>query len=75
MNLAEQLKSERQRLGLTQADAAAVCEVSPRAYWQWEAGQSTLDVTLEGALNRLRSAKPRLKAKGQNDQDEPSPDS
>lgn len=65
-NLPEQLKAARLRLGLTQVEAAAVCGVSPRAYWQWEAGKSTLDVTLEGALERLRGAKKRTKAKGQN---------
>jgi len=61
MTLPEQLKSERQRLGLTQTEAALVCDVSPRTYWQWEAGKSTLDVALEGALARLRSAKKRPK--------------
>lgn len=59
MDVAKKLKSERERLGLTQVEAAAVCQVSPRAYWQWEAGKSTLAVTLEGALGRLRSSKKR----------------
>ena len=62
----EQLKAARLRLGLTQAEAAAVCEVSPRAYWQWEAGKSTLQVTLEGALERLRATKKRPHRKEQN---------
>lgn len=66
MPLPEQLKAARLRLGLTQAEAATVCGVSARAYWQWEAGKSTLDVTLEGALERLRSAKKRPTRKGQN---------
>lgn len=66
MPLPEQLKAARLRLGLTQAEAASVCGVSARAYWQWEAGKSTLDVTLEGALERLRSAKNRPPRKGQN---------
>jgi hypothetical protein len=35
---------------------------------EWEAGKSTLDVTLEGALERLRSAKKRPPRKGQNDE-------
>ena len=59
MTLAEQLKAARIRRGLTQTKAAAVCGVSPRAYWQWEAGKSTLDVTLEGALARLSRQKPK----------------
>ena len=66
MTLSAKLKAARLRLGLTQAEAAAVCGVSPRAYWQWEAGKSTLDVTLEGALVRLRATKPRPPRKGQN---------
>lgn len=66
MPLPEQIKAARLRLGLTQAEAAAVCGVSPRAYWQWEAGKSTLEVTLEGALVRLRSSKKRPNRKGQN---------
>jgi len=66
------LKSERQRRGLTQAKAAVVCGVSPRAYWQWEAGKSALDVTLEGALARLQSTAPGPKAKGQNDKGDSS---
>lgn len=62
MSLPEQIKAARLRLGLTQAEAAAVCGVSPRAYWQWEAGKSALEVTLEGALARLRTTKrPRKK--------------
>ena len=65
-DLPDQLKAARLRLGLTQAEAAAVCGVSARAYWQWEAGKSTLDVTLEGALERLRTAKKRPPRKGQN---------
>jgi transcriptional regulator with XRE-family HTH domain len=69
VSLPEQIKSARLRLGLTQAEAAAVCGVSARAYWQWEAGKSTLDVTLEGALERLRSAKKRTPRKGQNVED------
>lgn len=61
MDLAEKLKTERARIGLTQAEAAELCEVSPRAYWQWEVGKSTLAVTLEGALARLRATKKRPK--------------
>lgn len=66
MSPPEKIKAARLRLGLTQAEAAAVCGVSPRAYWQWEAGKSTLEVALEGALERLRAAKKRPPRKGQN---------
>lgn len=65
--LPEQLKAARLRLGLTQAEAAAVCEVSPRAYWQWEAGKSALAVALEGALERLRATKPARESKSRKD--------
>ncbi len=61
MNLSEELKCERLRLGINQAEASAICGVSPRAYWQWEKCASTLDVTLEGAIARLRKQKPRAK--------------
>jgi transcriptional regulator with XRE-family HTH domain len=56
-NFAEQIKSERGRLGLTQAEAAALLDVSPRAVWQWEQGQEPLAVTAEGVIARLKRAK------------------
>ena len=71
MSRPEQLKATRLRLGLTQAAAAAICEVSPRAIWQWEAGQSTLAVTLEGALARLLAEEARRNFDAQNDQIQP----
>lgn len=74
MSLPEQIKAARLRLGLIQAEAAAVCGVSARAYWQWEAGKSTLDVTLEGALERLLSTKKRPPRKGQNDKEQATGD-
>lgn len=57
MSFAEQIKAERQRLGLTQTEAAGLLEVSPRAIWQWEAGKEPITLTKEGALARLRKAK------------------
>lgn len=52
------LQLHRDRLGLTQAEAASLLEVSARVYWQWEKGQSNaLPVTMEGALARLKTAK------------------
>jgi len=59
MTFAEKLKHARLHLGITQVEAAAVCQVSPRAYWNWEAGKSTLEVTIEGALDRLHARLPR----------------
>lgn len=55
---AASLKMQRERLGLTQAEAATLCEVSPRVWWKWENAQGdTLPVTQEGVLARLKFAK------------------
>ena len=60
MSFGGQLKAERQRLGLTQAEAAALIDVSKRALEQWEAGERTpLPVTQEGALARLQRYRPK----------------
>lgn len=56
---ADQLKSERERLGLTQAEAATALQVSPRAIWKWEHGDEPLAVTAEGVLARLKKLKPK----------------
>ena len=56
-SFAAQLKAERQRLGLTQAEAARLLQISPRALWQWEHGEEPMPVTREGALARLRKTK------------------
>lgn len=49
------LKMHRERLNLTQADAAALCEVSPRVWWKWEnAKGDTMPVTMEGVISRLK---------------------
>jgi transcriptional regulator with XRE-family HTH domain len=58
MSFAEQLKFECDRLGLTQAEAATLLEVSPRAVWKWLHGdEPELAVTREGILARLKRAK------------------
>ena len=52
------LQMHRNRLGLTQAEAAVLCEVSPRVWWKWEHAQGdTLPVTMEGTIARLKFAK------------------
>jgi transcriptional regulator with XRE-family HTH domain len=56
MSFADQIKSERQRLGLTQAEAAALLGIDPRTLWKWESADPPLLLTQEGALNRLSSA-------------------
>jgi DNA-binding transcriptional regulator YiaG len=59
MTFAKKIKSQRQRLGLTQAEAAVMLDVSKRALEQWEAGERTpLPVAQEGALARLAKIKP-----------------
>jgi transcriptional regulator with XRE-family HTH domain len=55
----EELKSELERLGLTQAEAAAELNVSPRAIWKWLHGSEPLAVTAEGVLLRLKKLKPK----------------
>ena len=55
MSFADQLKQERERLGITQAQAASLIEVPARTYWEWEAEKTTpYAITQEGALERLR---------------------
>ena len=54
---ATELKSELVRLGLTQAEAAELLDVSPRAIWKWLHGSEPLAVTAEGVLARLRKSK------------------
>lgn len=57
MTFAEQLKVECERLGLTQAEAATLLGVSPRAVWKWLHGDEPLAVTAEGVIARLKKAK------------------
>lgn len=59
MTFPEQLKAQRERLGLTQAELASFLDVSPRAVWQWEKGTLPHVLTQEGALARLTKAKRR----------------
>ena len=62
MSFADQLKSERERLGLTQAVAAALLDVPVRTYWEWEADKTTpYAITQEGAIGRFRATKKRPK--------------
>lgn len=58
MTFSDQLKAERERLGLTQAGAASLLDVPARTYWEWEAAKTTpYAVTQEGCLARLRTTK------------------
>ncbi len=59
MTFPEQLKAQRERLGLTQSELAAFLDVSSRAVWQWEQGTLPHVLTQEGALARLTKAKRR----------------
>jgi transcriptional regulator with XRE-family HTH domain len=60
MNFADQLKQERKRLGITQAQAASLLSIAKRTYCDWEYGITTPpEVAQEGALARLRKAKLR----------------
>ena len=67
MTFSDQLRNERKSLGLTQAGAAALLDVSRDTVAAWESERNTpIDVTQEGVLARLRATKKRPKAKGQN---------
>lgn len=62
MTFAEQLKGQRQRLGLTQSEAAEALEVS--ASWVDKAEReirTPIKITQEGALERLKNLKPKAK--------------
>lgn len=56
------LELHRNRLGLTQVEAASLLDVSPRVYWKWERAKGdTLAITQEGALARLKFARKKSK--------------
>ena len=62
MTFAQQLKSQRQRLGLTQSEASALLDVS--ASWVDKAEReirTPIKITQEGAMARLAKAKRRPK--------------
>jgi transcriptional regulator with XRE-family HTH domain len=62
MSFPEQLKTQRERLGLTQAELAALLDVPARTYWEWESGKTAPHaITQEGALARLSKAKAATK--------------
>ena len=58
MIFADQLKQERERLGITQAQAASLLDVSKSVLAKWETFDRTpIAITQEGALARLRATK------------------
>jgi len=58
MTFSQKLLSERQRLRLTQAGAAALLGVSKSVIEKWENGSRTpLNITQEGAIDRLKKLK------------------
>jgi transcriptional regulator with XRE-family HTH domain len=62
MSFAEQIRKERERLGITQAQAASLLDVSKSVLAKWEIDDRTpLTITQEGALARLRTTKKRPK--------------
>jgi len=68
MTFPEKLHDERRRLGLTQAEAAALLDTPARTYWEWENKKTAPPaIAQEGAIARLAKAKPRR----QNSQDLP----
>ena len=63
MTFAEKLKKERERLGITQPELAALFQndskpISQRVLWNWEHGTvEPFNVTQEGVLARLKKLK------------------
>ena len=58
MTFATKLKSERERLKLTQAELATILDVSFECVSKWERSLVTpSEITQEGALNRLNRRK------------------
>lgn len=52
------IKQERERLGITQAQASSLLSIAKRTYCDWEYGKTTPpEVAQEGALARLRKIK------------------
>ena len=67
-----QLRAARKRVGLTQAEAASVLDMSPEWVSQCERGLSVPPaITREGALARLRRARKRTSREGRDKQVEP----
>jgi DNA-binding transcriptional regulator YiaG len=59
MTFAHQIKQSRERLGLTQAQAASLLDISKSTLEKWEAGVKTpKPLTQEGAFARLAKQKP-----------------
>lgn len=55
MKFAEQLRSERKRLGLTQPEAEKLLSCRPGQITVWERGRNTPhELTQEAALTRLK---------------------
>lgn len=62
MSFAAQLKAERERLGITQAQAASLLSIAKRTYCDWEAGNVVPHRYMQhGALCDLRATKKRPK--------------
>lgn len=59
MSIADHLRTARQRVGLTQAEAAALCEVSLRTYEGWERNLGKRSIGPRDALAVLRGSAAR----------------
>lgn len=58
---AAQIKQERKRLGITQAQAASLLSIAKRTYCDWEYGITTpAEIAQEGAQERFRKYKESL---------------
>jgi len=58
MSFSAQLKTERERLGITQAQAAPILGIAKRTYCDWESGNVKPHRYMQdGALRDLRATK------------------
>jgi DNA-binding transcriptional regulator YiaG len=56
VSFADQIKQERERLGITQAQAASLLSVSKSVLSKWETADRTpIAITQEGVLARLQA--------------------
>jgi len=60
VDFADRLIAERERLGLSQVEAAELLSIPARTYWGWENGDTVpAEICQEGALARMEAAKPK----------------
>jgi len=57
MNIAKEIKTLREKLGLSQAECAKILDISPRKLWAWENGKPPSRIEQYGIIPLLESTK------------------